>query len=408
MIFFKQSNKIIYFKALILTWLGVISSDLPAQNLFPNPSFEQYTTCPSSYNQVSRLQHWAPAMGTPDFFNCAFSGVTARSVPSLGTGSVGIWGGRGYTTCAGGVYAEMITAALVSPLQAGMPYELSADVQIDGLGTGSTSPNACTRLGFYFYHSSQPPTLSGTCSPALVPQVSIPCSDFQQGNYQTFTWFFTPAQEYDRVLIGIFDNPGYQGATCTNYASNRMYLNLDRLLLQASSILAAAQPELTATQEGSVTRLSWELPEGTWTAGNMYISDSHHTDTVSLDMVVSEWWDMADRTGRVEYLLEIKDEAGHIARSAPITIWQIPGSLSSWLSADDGGVHLHLRLPASGEVSVVWRDITGRWLADQSIRVSAGVQMVPLPGTETWPPGCYLLQWEYQQAGGTLVWVKPQ
>ena len=70
-----------------------------SQNLIPNPSFEEYTSCPNYANQVYKLVQWFnPATtfgGTPDYFNeCAFEGLV--DVPANYTGFQTARTGQGY------------------------------------------------------------------------------------------------------------------------------------------------------------------------------------------------------------------------------------------------------------------------------------------------------------------------
>lgn len=54
---------------------------LLSQNLVPNPSFEQYETCPSGLGQIYKCDNWfSPNTGTPDYFNyCAAGSVSGVS-----------------------------------------------------------------------------------------------------------------------------------------------------------------------------------------------------------------------------------------------------------------------------------------------------------------------------------------
>jgi hypothetical protein len=57
-------------------WLLVINSIL-AQNLVPNPSFENYTTCPTAASQLYVAPPWtSPTTGGAEYFNiCSSSNV---------------------------------------------------------------------------------------------------------------------------------------------------------------------------------------------------------------------------------------------------------------------------------------------------------------------------------------------
>ena len=72
-----------------------------SQNLVPNPSFEDYSLCPTSSNQLSYALSWVnpTSSGSPDFYhgcsstygipsycNCSY----AYQYPNLGIGYAGI------------------------------------------------------------------------------------------------------------------------------------------------------------------------------------------------------------------------------------------------------------------------------------------------------------------------------
>src|SRR5205085_585438 len=51
-----------------------------AQNLVPNPGFENYITCPVNYGELFKCQDWSTFGNSPDYFN-ACSPDTIVSVP---------------------------------------------------------------------------------------------------------------------------------------------------------------------------------------------------------------------------------------------------------------------------------------------------------------------------------------
>src|SRR6516162_361034 len=107
--------------AIIFFWILVQVSF--AQNLVPNPSFEQYYECPGSYNPQGSTRNFAPGwvsptQGTPDLFNrCSFGNA---GVPHNWAGMAHAHKGYGYS----GIYAyisnnnyrEYLQAKLTNPL----------------------------------------------------------------------------------------------------------------------------------------------------------------------------------------------------------------------------------------------------------------------------------------------------
>ncbi len=56
----------------LLALLSSLSSAF-AQNLVPNPSFEEYEECPTEVGQVFNATGWYSALESPDYFNACSS-----------------------------------------------------------------------------------------------------------------------------------------------------------------------------------------------------------------------------------------------------------------------------------------------------------------------------------------------
>lgn len=128
--------------------LFVTSNVSLAQNLVPNPSFEDTVLCPHSTNQVDRAAGWHPSRNSPDYFNeCDWINGTL-SVP---------YNFQGYQYAHSGVaycgiiafshndpnYREDFTCQLISPLTVGKKYDLSFYASWAGL-----LRIACNKFGF--------------------------------------------------------------------------------------------------------------------------------------------------------------------------------------------------------------------------------------------------------------------
>lgn len=120
-------------QVLACTLALVFSADrLVAQNLVPNPGFEQYATCPFSLNGGVNAWESPASFSTPDYFNsCSQSaevGVPNNAFgyqyPHNGRGMMGIitWQGTYNNGSFTNVSSEYIQAKLVQPLQAGKNY----------------------------------------------------------------------------------------------------------------------------------------------------------------------------------------------------------------------------------------------------------------------------------------------
>lgn len=108
-------------------------TSINAQNLVQNPSFEIYSNCPSSLEQINRATHWdrpANTIGTPDYFSTC-STLNQVGVPSNAFGNQQPYEGNAYAGIAtiflwgNPDYREYIQTELASAMIAGQTYYLS-------------------------------------------------------------------------------------------------------------------------------------------------------------------------------------------------------------------------------------------------------------------------------------------
>lgn len=142
-------------------------------NLVPNPSFEQYSSCPSSLNQVYLASPWFnPTQGTSDYFNACFTNTGfSADVPSNWIGYQNARTGDAYTGIAvypvqnPPDYREYVEVRLKDSLQAGVNYYVSFYVSL------ADSVNyAADSIGAYF--SSDSILSSNSINFPYNPQVS--------------------------------------------------------------------------------------------------------------------------------------------------------------------------------------------------------------------------------------------
>lgn len=239
---------LILFLSLLNTPNGLFS-----QNLFPNGQFENYSLCPSGYNQTVYLTDWISANATPDYYNCTYYGSAVQGMPASGSGLIGLWGGSNHPSCGGMGYAESLIGNLSSPIQTGESYTVTFELQIDGLGNASAAPNGCMDFGFYFFTASNPPPTGLTCCPMVSPQVSVSGASLQMGTYTLFSFSFTATDNFEQVMIGSFCNSLSPLPSCANYANNRMYFNLDNVSLERASVLPI--PTISGQKSGNTSTL---------------------------------------------------------------------------------------------------------------------------------------------------------
>lgn len=120
-----------------LVFLTLLLNTTFAQNLVPNPSFEQYYECPGSYNRPGSARNFAPGWvsptaGTPDLFNrCSFGNA---GVPHNWAGVAHAHKGYGYSGIyvyiSNNNYREYLQAKLTNPLMEGVTYKVEFFYQL--------------------------------------------------------------------------------------------------------------------------------------------------------------------------------------------------------------------------------------------------------------------------------------
>lgn len=122
-----------------------------AQNLVPNPSFEDTVSCPTGLAQLYKAQNWISFGYTPDYFNsCNNTGV---SVPNSvfgfqyahsGNGMAGLVLRRRPDGPTGPNTREYMAAELINTLTIGVKYFFSCYINFSHLSFGAI---ACNKFG---------------------------------------------------------------------------------------------------------------------------------------------------------------------------------------------------------------------------------------------------------------------
>lgn len=125
-------------------------------NLVPNPSFEDYTQCPTGFDQIDRATGWSSYANSPDYIQSCTSGPL--SVPSNSFGYQSAKEGSAYsfiftydTQFLPFVYREYIGIRLNDELVVGTRYFVSAFVSRPDSISASGASN---HLGFRFLNSA--------------------------------------------------------------------------------------------------------------------------------------------------------------------------------------------------------------------------------------------------------------
>lgn len=177
------------------------------QNLVPNPSFEQFTTCPDNWAQIDRVDNWEGYKGSPDYFNSC-GAVDSFSTPQNFMGNQVPYSGNSYAGLilyekGGEALNEMIGAQLIQPLIIGVKYYVSLRVVLkynNAFGICCGQDKIGVRFSNQSYSISNPPSTNNSAH--IVSNTII--SD-------TLNWIqifgsFSADSSYSHITVGNFYN----------------------------------------------------------------------------------------------------------------------------------------------------------------------------------------------------------
>ena len=124
-----------------------------AQNLVPNPSFENIVGCPFSFGLEAYVQNWKSTRETPDYFNSC-STWSGASTPTNDYGYQSAYYGNAYVGMLtyrsdSSIYTEAAGIQLSQPLQIGVKYYVSFQLSLTLENTtGSMAAN--NKIGVQF------------------------------------------------------------------------------------------------------------------------------------------------------------------------------------------------------------------------------------------------------------------
>lgn len=203
-----------HFSFLLFYFIIICISD--AQNLVPNPSFEQFTNCPYDISQTSLLQNWNYISFTPDYFNqCDTSNTVSIPNNLFGFQNNYLPGGNAYV----GVYCrsdntgldarEIIGAKMSDSLAIGQRYYASVRVSL-----ADCLPCATNNIGMLF--TTTPIYLS---FPIVLPnhtQIHSTAIITDTFNWVTISGSFIADSFYKYVFLGNFYDDAHTNFTIVN------------------------------------------------------------------------------------------------------------------------------------------------------------------------------------------------
>lgn len=192
-----------------------LASLTQAQNLVPNPSFEDHITCPNSSSQMFYAVPWSQPpghQGTSDYFHeCCVSPIPLQSPPvGVPANLLGNQAARtgdaygGFFSIDGptdGDYREYVQAPLTTPLTIGVRYCVRFYVSLSDNSTNSTNG-----IGAYF--STQPVSGPGSLPLQFNAQVTADSIIRNYTGWQEVYGEFVADQAYSYITIGNFITQG--------------------------------------------------------------------------------------------------------------------------------------------------------------------------------------------------------
>ncbi len=206
-------------------------------NLVPNPSFEDYTSCPTFASQLERAVPWFnPNLGTPEYYNACATPSSYMSLPSgtsghfqyprTGNGFAGLYTFRTDVNS----MREYIEVELLDELEAGKCYYLEFFVNAP-----NNFPYASDGIGAYV---SEGEITAGNANPlSATPQIENPSGNIIS---DTLGWtkvsgYFTANGGENHLIIGNFRSDSETNWTEFNpgvWYEQSSYLYVDDVLLR--------------------------------------------------------------------------------------------------------------------------------------------------------------------------------
>lgn len=196
--------------------LLILSFPCDAQNLVPNPSFEEYEVCPYTigFQPGDRPTHWRSWLNSPDYFHACAGSLqdidTLVDVPQNGWGYQYAWDGDAYvgSWCywENDEYREYIGAPLVETLEIGETYAVSFRVSLATGGSYVPAMGACNNIGVLFTMTTNAWTgIDGPPFPFRdYAHVYSPDINVDSTGWTLVSGLFTADSAYQHLVLGNF------------------------------------------------------------------------------------------------------------------------------------------------------------------------------------------------------------
>ncbi len=208
-----------------MAFLALIANVTFSQNLVINPSFEIFSTCPTSINsgtpdQVAKAIGWYSSFGTPDYYNSCATLTSQVNVPNNYFGYQHAATGNAYCGfhCYGGNGREIISSQLSSQLTIGQKYFVSFKV-VD-IYYGIVTDKMGVKFSTIHYTTTSPPPINNTSQ----VYSSVVITDTL--NWVKVKGSFIADSSYEYINIGnFFDDTHTDTLHLSNNGNNYCYVD---------------------------------------------------------------------------------------------------------------------------------------------------------------------------------------
>ena len=198
----------------------------------PNPSFEEYSSCPDSYTIISYSIGWNSYANTPDYFNICATDL-AYSVPNNGWGNQNPFDGSAYAGLWAYYYPysingrEFIGIKLKTPLILGEKYYISFKVSLSDLSNCGINKLGC----LFLLNSINPINVNNN------PHIYCLYPIIDKNNWTTISGSFVADSSYKYIVIGnFFDDFSTDTIVCNGSDNCLSYYFIDDVCVSTDSL----------------------------------------------------------------------------------------------------------------------------------------------------------------------------
>jgi len=226
-------------KKLLLLIFIFFSCLLQAQNLVPNPSFEDYSVCPNNYEQIDRADYWSSYRPSPDYYNRCSPNIDV-SVPANTNGfqntSDSICNAfAGIVTYFSWPFREFLGTELISPLVIGEKYFVSFKVSLAEISNCGSN-----KIGVML--STMPYNNTNQYQTKNYSQIYDTTIIIDKTNWTEIHGSFIADSTYKYIIIGNFFDDSHTDVIKFNALNCLTYYYIDEICLSKDSLICNSFP----------------------------------------------------------------------------------------------------------------------------------------------------------------------